>query len=154
KTGYVVVYIRQVQDGATVPPFEQFYGQAVPLHVVSIHGVDYAWIYQAPPPLAQPRLADFGPAIRLPGFDQDRPLARGQPLPLTLAWQARAIPLADVMLFAHLIGPDGRRYAQADLPLRAHQWLPGRFVSTALPLQIPADAPAGSYHLTIGLYDP
>jgi 4-amino-4-deoxy-L-arabinose transferase-like glycosyltransferase len=154
KTGYVVVYIRQVQDGATVPPFDQFYRQAIPLHVVSIHGVDYAWIYQAPPPLAQPRSADFGPAIRLRGFDQDRPLARGQPLALTLAWQARATSLSDAMLFAHLIGPDGQRYAQADLPLPASQWLPGRFVSTALPLQIPADAPVGPYHLTIGLYDP
>src|SRR5262245_12290188 len=46
KSGYVVVYIRQVQDGQTVPPFDQFYGHGVPLHTVSIHGVDYAWIYQ------------------------------------------------------------------------------------------------------------
>jgi len=154
KAGYVVVYIRQVQDGATVPPFDQFYGQAIPLHVVSIHGVDYAWIYQVPPPLAQPRPADFGPAIRLRGFKQDRPPARGQPLAFTLAWQARVTPAADTMLFAHLIGPDGQRYVQVDLPLPASQWQPGRFASTALPLQIPADAPVGLYRLTIGLYDP
>jgi hypothetical protein len=154
KAGYVVVYIRQVQDGATVPPFDQFYGQATPLHIVSIHGVDYAWIYQAPPPLAQPHPAGFGSAIQLHGFDQERPPTRGQPWALTLAWQARAPLPADPMLFAHLIGPDGQRFPGIDLPLPAQQWLPGRFSSTALPLAIPADAPAGIYRLTIGLYDP
>ncbi|MFL5805126.1 MAG: glycosyltransferase family 39 protein [Roseiflexaceae bacterium] len=154
KAGYIVVYGRQTQRSELFPPFDQFYGQAIPLHIVNIHGVDYAWIYQAPPPLAQPRPADFGPAIRLRGFDQASPPARGQPLALTLAWQARAPAPADAVLFAHLIGPDGRRYAQADLPLPAGQWTPGRFVSTALPLQIPTDAPAGAYRLTIGLYDP
>jgi 4-amino-4-deoxy-L-arabinose transferase-like glycosyltransferase len=154
KAGYVVVYGRQTQRSELFPPFDQFYGQAIPLHVVSIHGVDYAWIYQAPPPLAQPRPADFGSAIQLRGFGRDQPVVRGQPLALTLAWQARITARADVMLFAHLIGPDGRRYAQADLPLPASQWQPGRFASTALPLQIPADAPAGAYRLAIGLYDP
>ncbi len=150
----MVVYIRQVQDGATVPPFAQFYGPAVPLHVVNIHGVDYAWIYQAPPPLGQQLLAGFGPAIQLYGFDQASPLTPGQQLTLSLAWQMRAPHSAETMLFAHLIGPDGQRYAQVDLPLPANQWQPGRFMRSELPLAIPADAPAGAYRLTIGLYEP
>ena len=31
---------------------------AAPLHVVRIHGVDMAWIYRAPPEVAQARAAE------------------------------------------------------------------------------------------------
>jgi 4-amino-4-deoxy-L-arabinose transferase-like glycosyltransferase len=154
KSGYVVVYIRQVQDGQTVPPFDQFYGRAVPLHIVTIHGVDYAWIYQAPPSFAQPRMAAFGSAIRLHGFDQATPARRGQPLAIRLIWETRAVPSADYTLFAHLLGPDGQRVGQVDLPLPTQSWAVGRYQATELPIGIPADAPPGVYRLAIGLYEP
>jgi 4-amino-4-deoxy-L-arabinose transferase-like glycosyltransferase len=154
KTGYVVVYIRQVQDGQTVPPFDQFYGRAVPLHTVRIHGVDYAYIYQVPSAVAHPRPADFGPLLHLRGFDPGGTAQRGKPLALKLSWEVSGPPSVDYTLFAHLIGPDGRRYTQADLPYPTSQWRPGHPISTDLPLLIPADAPAGAYRLVIGLYDP
>jgi hypothetical protein len=154
KSGYVVVYIRQVQDGQTVPPFDQFYGHGVPLHVVTIHGVDYAWIYQAAPSVAQPRPATFGSAIRLHGFDQVDAAQRSQPLAFRLVWEARATPAADYTLFAHLLAPDGRRVAQVDLPLPTQSWIAGRYQATELPIGIPPDAPPGIYRLAIGLYEP
>jgi hypothetical protein len=154
KAGYVVVYVRQVQDGQTVPPFDQFYGRAVPLHTVRIHGVDYAWIYQAPPPVAQPRQADFGLALRLRGYNIGAPVRAGQTLSVRMDWQVNAQPAADAMLFAHLIGPDGKRYGQVDLPYPLSQWRPGTYPSTEIPLSIAADAPPGVYRLIVGLYDP
>jgi hypothetical protein len=154
KSGYVVVYIRQVQDGQTVPPFDRFYGRGVPLHTVTIHGVDYAWIYQAPPPFAQPRLAAFGSAIRLHGFDQATPARRGQPLAIRLIWETRAVPSADYTLFAHLLGPDGQRVGQVDLPLPTQSWAAGRYQATELPIGIPAGTSPGVYRLAIGLYEP
>jgi hypothetical protein len=153
KSGYVVVYIRQVQDGQTVPPFDQFYSRGVPLHVVTIHGVDYAWIYQAPPPVAQLRPAAFGSAIRLHGFDQRSAAQRGQPLVFRLVWDVRAAPAADYTLFAHLLGPDGQRVAQVDLPTPTRSWPAGRYQATELPIGIPPDVPPGVYRLAIGLYD-
>jgi hypothetical protein len=154
KTGYVVVYIRQVQDGQTVPPFDQYYGRGVPLHVVTLHGVDYAWIYQAPPTVTQVRPAAFGPSLRLHGFDQASAAQRGQPLALRLVWEVRTPPPADYTLFAHLLGPDGQRIAQVDLPLSTRSWAAGRYQTTELPLGLPAEAPPGVYRLAIGLYDP
>jgi 4-amino-4-deoxy-L-arabinose transferase-like glycosyltransferase len=154
KAGYVVVYGRQTQREALLPPFDQFYGRGVPLHIVNIHGVDYAWIYQAPPAVAQPRLAAFGSAIRLHGFDQAGPAQPGQPLVFRLVWEVPAAPAADYTLFAHLLAPDGGRIAQVDLPLPSGGWTPGRYQATELPIGIPADAPPGRYRLAIGLYEP
>jgi 4-amino-4-deoxy-L-arabinose transferase-like glycosyltransferase len=152
-TGYLVVYVRSTQ-GLVWPPFDQFYPAAVPLHIVQIHGVDYAWIYQAPPPITQSQPADFGDQIQLRGLRWDGAAKPGQPLALQLAWQVRAAPPADYTLFAHLIGPDGRRVAQADLPFPTSSWRAGRYPITDLPLPLPADVPAGTYRLVIGLYDP
>ena len=152
-TGYVVVYIRHAQQGGIWPPFDQFYKRATPLHTVSIHGVEYAWIYQAPPAVEQSRPADFGGAIRLRGFDVNGELRPSAQIDFKLVWAADRQPAADYMLFAHLIGPDGQRYAQLDLPYATGSWQPGRFVTTDLPLGLPAAAPSGLYRLFVGLYD-
>ena len=153
-TGYVVVYVSQVQRGAPSPPFDQFYGRAVPLHTVRIHGVEYAWIYQAPPPVQQERRASFGDAIGLLGYSVDSAPTPGEMAMLRLVWEARAAPPADYTLFAHLIGPDGGRVSQVDLPYPTSGWQAGRFVTTELPVPIPADVAPGVYRLVVGLYEP
>jgi 4-amino-4-deoxy-L-arabinose transferase-like glycosyltransferase len=152
--GYVVVYIRHAQQGGLWPPFDSFYGKAIPLEIISIHGVPYAWIYQAPPAVEQQRPADFGDTIHLLGFDGSGDLHAGGQLALKLVWTVQRQPAADYTLFAHLIGPDGQRYAQVDLPYATSAWRPGRFVTTELPLALPPGAPRGEYQLFVGLYDP
>src|SRR5262249_28285507 len=69
-------------------------------------------------------------------------------------WEVPTQPPSDYMLFAHLLGPDGRRVAQVDLPLASRAWRAGRYQASELPLSIPLDAPPGVYRLAIGLYDP
>jgi 4-amino-4-deoxy-L-arabinose transferase-like glycosyltransferase len=153
KAGYIVVYGRQTQRSELFAPFDQFYGLATPLHVVRIHGVDYATIYQAPPPVGEARTAAFGPDIRLRGYDATGAPQAGRTWKLRLLWEVRAAPQANYVLFAHLLGPDGRRLAHVDLPLPSSQWRPGHYQATELPLTIPADAPPGELRLAIGLYD-
>jgi hypothetical protein len=153
KAGYVVVYIRDIMRGAPGPPFDQFFGRVTPLHTVQIGGVDFVWIYQVPPPVATARLADFGSNIHLRGFEWIDPAHYQSPGSIKLFWETRARPVADYTLFAHLIGPDGKRYAQVDIPYPTSQWDANRFVTTVLPLAIPARLPKGSYRLFMGLYD-
>lgn len=158
QAGYVVVYIEQVQRGNVLPPYDQFYGRATPLHTVEVGGIEYAWIYQAPPPVAVVRQADFGAQIGLRGFELGE-LHTGRPLALRLFWEARGAAPADYLLFVHLIGADGQRYAQADLPpggtaAPTSGWQAGRFFTTDLQLPLAQELPAGQYQLLIGLYDP
>jgi 4-amino-4-deoxy-L-arabinose transferase-like glycosyltransferase len=153
RTGYVVVYLPQTQAGHADGVFGQFYGRAPPLHTVRIHGVDFAWIYRAPPQVAQPRAAGFGRDIRLLGFDQSGELRPGATVRFKFSWTTSALPPQDYWLFAHVIGPDGRRYAQIDLPYPTSQWAPGRFAASELPITLPPAAPAGHYQVLIGLYD-
>jgi hypothetical protein len=154
KTGYMVVYLRQVQGGAPDPPFDQFYSRASPLHTVRIHGVDYAWIYRIPPPVAIARPADFGLDIHLRGFEQQGVMRKGQRVAFKLFWETRNAPPIDYTLFAHLIGPDGVRYTQVDIPYPTRSWGARQFVTTELPIELPPNVPAGRYRLMIGLYDP
>lgn len=150
---YLVVYLSQVQAGPPLPPYSRFYGRATPLHTVRIHGVDYAWIYRVPPPTARKIQAEFGGLVQLYGVDRAGAPERGQDLRYRLTWYVPAQAGSDPWLFAHLIGPDGRRYAQADIPYPVRTWPALRYTPTELPLRLPADAPAGAYRVVVGLYD-
>jgi hypothetical protein len=153
KTGYVLLYIRDFQSGELAPPFDSFLQQP-PLYQVQIHGVTYVRIYQVPPPVAQPRPASFGAAIRLRGYSVIEPAGRGQTARLQLFWATDAAPQEDYTLFAHLIGSDGARIAQADLPLATRQWGANRYRTTELALPIDAQVSPGQYQLVVGLYRP
>ncbi len=153
KAGYVVIYIRDIMRGAPGPPFDQFFGRVMPLYTVRVGDVDFVWIYQVPPPVATARPADFGPNIHLRGFEWIDPAHHRTPASIKLFWQTRDRPAADYTLFAHLIGPNGTRYAQVDIPYPTSQWDANRIVTTVLPLATPARLPMGRYRLFIGLYD-
>jgi hypothetical protein len=111
---------------------------------------------QAP---SNPRVVNLGQEIQLLGFDLDNSQVRpGEPVSLALHWKAIAPPSIDYTVFAQLIGPDGRVWGQQD-----NQPQRGRYPTTAWTVQdkvvdqyelTPAeDAPAGSYHLLVGMYD-
>lgn len=157
KTGYVVVYIYQAQ-GTVFPPFDEFYGQTKPLHTVSIHGVDYAWIYQVPPSMEYKRPATFSvdetPTFHLRGFSREGKLQAGQTLHYQLHWEIRNRPDTNYWIFAHVVDENQQRYAQVDRAFPTENLESNRFMTTEIPITIPEDAPAGTYKLVIGVYDP
>ena len=111
------------------------------------------------PSMSQPVSANFAGYVGLLGYDlpQTR-LKRGDALPVTLYWQALRTIGADLVLFNHLIGPDGRQWGGQDR--RAQDvystmlWAPLEIVRDDFSLSIPANAPAGTYYLLVGLYLP
>jgi 4-amino-4-deoxy-L-arabinose transferase-like glycosyltransferase len=152
QAGYAVIYVRDAQNGWPGAPFDRFYRQR-PIHTVRIAGVDYAWIYQVPPRVAHVRSAQFGLDLQLRGYT-DIPLEPGQPLRMKLFWKVLGSPSVNYSLFAHLIGDDGQRYAQVDLPHLTSHWQADRYLTTELIVPLPASLKAGSYQLVIGWYDP
>ncbi|KAB8144518.1 phospholipid carrier-dependent glycosyltransferase [Chloroflexia bacterium SDU3-3] len=154
QSGYVVVYVNDAQIGPLLPPFDEFYGKAEPLKVIQIHGVDYAWIYEAPPTVDYRKPAQFTGGGWLYGIRSPKQRTVGTTFTWTLVWHSAHVARSDVMLFAHVIGPDGQRYAQADVPFPPEGSTPDRYSEMQIPLKVPEDAPPGSYRLVVGMYGP
>lgn len=154
QANYAVIYLESVQLGEHPAAYARI-RQTLPLHRVSIHGIDYAEIYQLPRPFDQPVGALFGEALLLRGATVAR--APGQLL-VTPAWDVRAQPAADYVVFVHLLDSAGNTIARVDIapgggagqPTSA--WQPGQQIAVPLPLALP-DMPPGDYRITLGLYD-
>jgi hypothetical protein len=118
------------------------------------------------PPSPQHRIgADFGAQIRLVGYDIDvaaKPTIQAtEPgTHLTLYWQAERRPAMSYTVFAQLLGPADKVYAQIDsIPhgggYSTAWWLPGEVVVDRLTIPLPPEAPRDvPYRLIVGLYDP
>jgi hypothetical protein len=107
---------------------------------------------------AHPLDATFGDQVRLLGYtvepEQGQP---GQPLRLTLYWQALRPPSHDYTIFVHLRRPAGGNVAQADhRPLGeiypTTLWPLGETIRESSELYLPPDLPPGAYELWTGLY--
>ena len=158
QAGYAVLYIDQIQRRNVPQAIDAFYGKVAPAGVVRIHGIDYAYIYQLPPPIAHPLDARFGPSMRLAGYDFSTEALRASgALTLTLDWQALGTPLADYMLFVHVLDSAGGVVARADLAPSGRQlptsaWPPNFYDTLVLRLPAPADLAPGRYWISLGLY--
>jgi hypothetical protein len=85
-------------------------------------------------------------------------LSPGKALDLALVWRSHAPIKADYTVFAQLVGPDGKVWAQQDnYPqqnrLPTSRWLPEEAVVDRYTLSLPPDAPPGDYRLLAGMYD-
>ncbi len=77
---------------------------------------------------------------------------------MTLHWQAIAAGDRSYKVFVHLFDDAGKLWAQHDSPPAyaarpTDTWLAGEYVSDPIRLPIPTDAPPGTYHLFVGMYD-
>jgi hypothetical protein len=160
RAGYAVLYIDQLQRGNEPEATVLLRSQFKPVHVVRIHGIDYAEIYQLPRPVAQPLAAGFGPAIDFRGYDLDTSaLAANRTVRLAVHWQARERVPADYTLFIHVLDAAGNRIGQADVPPAGPRdptstWREGQFASGVHQVPVWGDTRRGPLWLAIGLYDP
>ena len=125
-------------------------------------------LFELPAEVAHPLDLTLGSDIHLRGFDLSTPSAgegtQGwvlQPddtVHLTLYWQADGPTDLNYTVFAHLVGPDGRPHGQVDtLPAGGAapttSWASGQVIVDDLTIPLDADAPAGAYHVAVGMYD-
>jgi hypothetical protein len=110
-------------------------------------------------PPSHPMAARLGDQIELLGYDLSAErLTAGQPLRLTLYWQAIERPAADYTVFTQLIGPDGQVWGQQDnQPQTGHypttSWSVQDKVVDRYELKLKEGAPPGTYRLLVGMYD-
>ena len=106
---------------------------------------------------AMPVQAQFGERILLDAYEVPLQVTPGQPLDVTLYWEALSPPAADYTVFVHLLDEQGQIVAAHDsmpagnrFPTRA--WQPGLQVRDAHPIDLPADLAPGTYQVSVGLY--
>jgi hypothetical protein len=99
-----------------------------------------------------------GPQLKLIGYDLPAAgLASGEPLPITLYWQAVAETDTNYTVFVQLLNNAGQVIAQQDRQPQAGAaptttWLPGEILIDPYTLPVPELA-AGHYQLIAGLYN-
>jgi len=102
----------------------------------------------------------FGNAIELYGFDlAARTLEPGDTMQLTLYWRAEEVPQENYVAFVHLVGEEEEIITQADgVPVESRRptrgWRAGEVLADPYSLLLPSDAPAGTYGVYVGLYEP
>lgn len=152
---YAVVYLESVQRGAHPAIYRQIESMT-PIHTVTIHGIEYAKIYQLPRPYDQPIHARFGDEIVLHGFTIE---SAHDHLTVTPSWGALVSPARDYTVFLQMIDSQGQRIVGVDVPpagvggLPTSAWQVGQQTAVPLPLPLPPDLPAGTYEIVIGMYD-
>ena len=126
--------------------------------------------FELPAGIAHPLDLTLGDLVHLRGFDLTSPpsppelggteggLQPGDTLPLALYWQADGPTDLNYTVFVHLVGPDGQLHGQVDRPpaggaAPTNSWAPGQVIVDEITLPIAANAPAGTYHIAVGMYD-
>jgi hypothetical protein len=125
-------------------------------------------LFELPAGIAYPLDLTLGAAVHLRGFDiapspveegvGEGGLRPGDTLSLTLYWQADGPTDLNYTVFVHLVGPDGRPHGQADWfpgggAAPTTSWAPGQVTVDEVTLSVAAGAPAGAYHVAVGMYD-
>lgn len=153
---YLVVYVAQAQSGKEDQYFGKYYPNCAPLHVVRVKGIDYAWIYRVNYRHAEGNVASFGDTMELTGYTALTPDTCTSPntLALTINLEPRTPPPAPTYVFIHVLGPDGQKAAQLDLPLQnlIPDWHTTNKIEHTLNLPFPTTAAPGTYTVVMGMY--
>jgi len=129
---------------------------------ITVEGREHNFSLARPP--AHVQQAQLGNAIRLLGYElsgaaKDGRLVPGQPLDVTLVWQAMGTIDHNYVVFVQLLDNDNRIYAQHDGQpgedkLATTTWAVGEYVLDQHRLMLPSEIPSGNYRIIVGMYLP
>ena len=155
------VLVPAATPGGEIPLYLRpigLYGGGPPREVCRLNVEEVQRSYEQPAPRWASQ-ATFGGFAALLGYDLAQDLvAPGGEVGVTLYWQARTTPAGNYSFFLHLLGPDGKVWAQrSGEPLEGGRptagWLPGEIIEERVDLRLPADALPGECQLEVGWYD-
>ncbi|MCR4408062.1 MAG: glycosyltransferase family 39 protein [Anaerolineae bacterium] len=98
--------------------------------------------------------------VRLLGYDLPQTeVAPGDEVRLTLYWRCESPVDTSYTVFTHLLDPDGLVRGQVDRPPQGGEaptttWLAGEIIVDEYHILVDGNAPAGEYHIEVGMYDP
>jgi hypothetical protein len=166
---YVVLYSSQVQRGLPETRMLDYFHSLRPEHVVSLKGIDYAWIYPVPErvppevlPLERLEPAPFGDSVLLLGYDlDDSRVQGGGEIRLTLYWQCLKPMEESYHIYLRLLNPVYRVWGEQSAPplspwgeLSTNQWEAGLMYRDDRTIEFLPGTPPGVYRLGLSLYDP
>ncbi|MCE5257983.1 MAG: hypothetical protein LLG44_02860, partial [Chloroflexi bacterium] len=110
------------------------------------------------PAVSASTAAAFGELAELIGYDAPAAVQAGQPFSITLYWRALGETERGYKVFVHLLDAEGRSVVGHDAEPSNWQrpttsWAVGEYVADEHVLALPADLPAGSYRIEVGIYD-
>ena len=161
---YTVFYINQVQRGFPSEELLDYFSQRVPEKVVTLGGIDYAWIY--PGPIVDDSVPDalthllnvpFRDSVMLAGIDLPATQAKDE-IPVTLYWQVLNPLPGDFNVSLRLVDQDGLVWGRIDrFPIggliRTRSWLPGKVMRDEYMLKLEPGTPPGTYNFDVLMYD-
>ncbi|MEM7032956.1 MAG: phospholipid carrier-dependent glycosyltransferase [Chloroflexota bacterium] len=162
---YTVFYINQVQRGFPSRELLDYFQDRVPEQVITLHDLDYAWIYPGPmvdtvPPDEVPQYigAPFQEQVQLLGLDVPEMVQGYQEFPITLYWHTIQPLPDDFNVSIRVVDETGHVWGQTDrFPLggliRTRDWLPNLYIQDEYLLALEAGTPPGMYHFDILMYN-
>ncbi|MBK8986995.1 MAG: glycosyltransferase family 39 protein [Chloroflexi bacterium] len=145
-------------DAAQPLPASSLNGQ--PINPVLVGGTARLTAATSMPEPATRLNVPFADGVTLVGYTWGAETAvAGQPIALTLFWQADGAPTQNYTVFVHLLDANRQWLVGADAPplnnfYPTHLWQAGDWLDDTHHLLLPADLPAGQYAVLIGLYEP
>ncbi|HEY85447.1 MAG TPA: hypothetical protein G4N96_10095 [Chloroflexi bacterium] len=146
---YVLIYLRQIQNGEPFPEFWTYYQARSPAFQLKIAGIDYLWLHKEPP-LATLNRTRFTDDLYLRAYTIDKPLAApGKPFEVTLIW--RDTSETEELVQIQLRDASEKVWAQSK-PLPVIDPAAPSNVEGHYPLMLPPDMPRGDYALWVKLH--
>jgi 4-amino-4-deoxy-L-arabinose transferase-like glycosyltransferase len=163
---YVVLYVNQVQRQFPSPGALQFFQATTPVYTVTLHGIDYAWIY--PSVRMQHVIAGEARLVgqaELLGYNLTD--EAGQPVTVTYPdsvvhlslyweWQGKAAdePIRTSLVDAGGVTRGWGNHIQTAAPLPYNEWQEGMVARDDYALAIFPDTPPGEYRLAVWIDRP
>jgi hypothetical protein len=156
---YAIFYINQTQR--RFPDdilFEYFESRFSPVHIVTLHGLDYAWIYPSlgvDHYIQDQTYTGIASLLAWQWSLGDRPLSAGQQVEFELYWEYLG-KQPDESFFFRLVDAQNRTWTEALSQPRDNppfeQWREGEIIYETGVLELPVGMPPGQYQLQIGFY--